>query len=373
MSITEENTVFVIGAGTSAPFGLSLGGDLILEVSRAIEREKRIFDSRYGGRIGITSRVAYSYFYMREGFGECPILGTVIQPYMDHKSQQIEHTVQHDLDNLWRLAELLNNQTSETIDDFIVENPTYADLAKKCVATLFFLSCCNSDGDLSANPFEARFYGKNNRNWIHLLINIVRQGIRAAEVSADNKIKIITFNYDMILEYVLEKQFSNTERRMAHWSEYIEILHVHGQCGSLAELSDHPAEICNSWASGIHVVNEKTIPDWVHQNRERARQIVQQSEELYFCGFAFSGPNCRLLKLDEPIGPMGKRTISFCNYDGNVGVSKIVASYENIGAARNPRMPVTIPTEIEEAAGTPDHPLGISDWLKLGYLGELPA
>ncbi len=374
MSITSENSVLVIGAGTSAPFGLSLGGDLISEISNTIGREKRIFDGKFSGRIGIGSRAAFHYFFAHENFRECPILNTIVHPYMNFELDQIEVNVQDHLDKLWHLVELLNNQTSETIDDFIVENPTYAAVVKKCVSTLFFLACVDSNHTLRAKSFEARYLGNQNRNWVHLLINIVRQGIRAGEVSAENKIKIITFNYDMILEYVLEKQFSNTERRMAHWSDYIEILHVHGQCGSLSELNERPAKICDEWAKGIHVVNEPNVPDWVQQNRNLASDIIRSSRELYFCGFAFSGPNCRLLELGEPDDWLGERTISFCNYDGNVGLSKAVANYEQIVVpTADPDQISLVSTDIQEAKGTRTEPIGVTDWLRLGYLGELPA
>ena len=207
-----------------------------------------------------------------------------------------------------------------------------------------------------------------------MLINIIRHGIRAGTVSEENKVKIITFNYDKILEYVLEAQFSNTEASYPHYSDYVEIIHVHGECGKIdAPHKSNPAQICLEWAEGIHVVNEPEVPKNIKQKRKRkiAQGLVQSARELYFCGFSFSGPNCRLLKLDTPASQFPDRTITVCNYDGNVGISKSVKRYENsVNSGVNVGR---LTTHIEEEKGTPDSPLSVVDWLRLGHLGELPG
>ena len=68
---------------------------------------------------------------------------------------------------------------------------------------------------------------------MHLLINIAREGVRTEAINFENKIKIVTFNYDMVLEYILEKQFSNVSNDLIpegnDWADYIEIAHVHGR------------------------------------------------------------------------------------------------------------------------------------------------
>lgn len=381
MSITDENTVFVIGAGTSAPFGLSLGGDLITTIANSIRDEDRQVSDLLEQRHRDFVTIAQEAVETTAGFKRFPIYGTILYSHWNAETREFEKSANEEIKKLAELGDLLENQTSETIDDFIVENPTYGVLAKRCIATLFFLSCCDVGREITPKRFEARYYpeAEGSRNWVHLLINIVRQGIRAGQVSAENRIKIVTFNYDTVLEYVLDKQFSNTERRMAHWTDYVEVSHVHGQCGSLNELNGNPARICCEWADGIHVVNEAEVPAEITESRARAAEIVQSANELYFCGFAFSGPNCRLLRLSEPMSRKKQRIISFCNYDGNVGISKIVSSYKGehnrreVTGGGSKIVQSKVITEIEEAKGTIGNPLGIADWLKLGYLGELPA
>lgn len=374
MAITDRESVLVLGAGVSAPFGLALGGSMIEQVSAALRREiARLHQSHdflyqdFADKLSSAAKTA-------QGMRDFPIHGTVAKQFMDEETRQFDRSrLNPELNRLRELSALLDGQTSETIDDFIVENPSYAHLSKICIAAQFLESCCEFyDHELEVKPMAERtFNGK--RNWIHLLINIVRQGIRAGTVSKEEKVQIITFNYDKILEFVLDKQFSNTEAGYSHYSDYINIIHVHGECGSLTDLKGPPADVCLKWAQGIHVVNESNIPADVAVKRTEASEIIRSARELYFCGFSFAGPNCRLLGIDSPNDNLDRRLISYCNYDGNVGISKSVQKYETGLKSQFIAAPDFVETTVEEATGTPENGLSVTDWLRLGYLGELPG
>lgn len=367
MAITDSGSVLVLGAGVSAPFGLSLGGDMISEVAKSIRNEISSLDKMSFTRSCSVGHVLSSAVNSNSEFRKFPIHCTMTRPlFLTSGPYAAEKAVEAERKKLSELERLLDDQTSETIDDFIVENPSHASLTKICIASLFIQSCYNFGiGEATVKPFSSRRFPPSsdiaNRNWVHLLINIIRQGIRSKSVSPDNKVKIITFNYDKILEHVLKKQFSNTEASYNHYTNFIEIIHVHGECGDLEDkLSHDAAEICRQWANGIHVINEEAVPDEVLQNRELAKEAIRNANELFFCGFSFAGPNCRLLGLDS-LRRNGNRTlISFCNYDGNIGISKTVAKIKGR-------------VIVEESAGSKDSCLGVSDWIKQGQLGELPG
>jgi len=199
---------------------------------------------------------------------------------------------------------------------------------------------------------------------VHLLINIVRQGLRSGKVSEQNKVNIITFNYDKILEYVLEKQFSNTESNYPNYKNFFRIVHVHGECGQLLETEFDPAKACAEWANGIHVIQESSVPEIVSSARQQASEIISESKEVYFCGFSFAGPNCKMLGLSQNNGNFN-RVFFVNNYSGNVGISKAVQKFE-----RKTTVPSTV---VEEESGSLERPLGVSAWIKLGSLGELPG
>jgi len=257
-------------------------------------------------------------------------------------------------------------------------------LTKICIAANFIKHCyVLKDRVLRRRSFEFREFdgrrtGKPERNWVHLLINIVRQGIRLGDVSEDNPVVIVTFNYDKILEKILEEQFSNTEANYFEYWNYIRIIHVHGACGDLNDTCANPASTCLEWAEAINVVNEATENEALGYLRSEAREKIVNAEELYFCGFSFAGPNCRLLGLKTPSDQLESRTISYCNYDGNVGLAKIVDDYKEMAP---PVLDIRgglgqslgISTYVEDASGTVEKPISVADWLRLGYLGELPG
>lgn len=372
MSITNPNTVLILGAGVSAPFGIPLGGELIDQIASAIGVERRSLESAndpFGTQLENACRYGA---YQPDGFFAFPIHGAIARKYSNLDQQKFDKArFSEDRDRLYRLGTLLSNQCSETIDDFIVENPSYAELAKIAIAALLLKKCYYQPNAHAAKPwaphvFDGRTFGQNDeRNWIHLLINVIRQGIRKGEVTKDNKIKIVTFNYDRILEYVLSRQFSNTEAGHGNYADFIDIYHVHGRFEDVATENLDFAAMTLRWASGVHVVNEQTVPKEVVEARKVARELISDAIEIYCVGFAFSGPNCRLLGLDnlQLRQPNLRRYLYYCNYDGNVGVKR---SAERVN---RPLKRIVV----EEAAGTRERPLSVSDWLKAGHLGELPG
>jgi hypothetical protein len=353
VTVTSPSSVFILGAGASAAFGLPLGAQLLHDVRAQIARELHSIKS--DRERGYADGGLY-------GFWRRPVIST------------LQRLNQHNPDRLSQLQTLLADQTSETIDDFIVENGTYSNLTKLTIAAILF-RCCHTDpardnDRSSVRNFATRHFdfGKGSRrNWIHLFINLVRQGIRLGEVSSNNKVQIITFNYDCILEWVLDAQFSNTESQYGDWREYIEITHVHGQFLPLSKadtiISDPFADIC-CWSEGIHVVHEGHVPDQVRDARNKARELVCGAREIYAAGFAFAGGNAALLGLRDQPGWGGKRIISYCNWNGDIGLRK---SVEKVCRWNNPK------TTVDEGQGTVDQPLEIEAWIRAGYLGEMPA
>tara|TARA_R110002110_G_C13441379_1_gene716181 strand:- start:111 stop:1250 length:1140 start_codon:yes stop_codon:yes gene_type:complete len=379
MAITDRNTVLVLGAGATASFDYPLGSSLISNISDQISNEVASIYGRDDWGSNELRQNLLSASRSPDGFNRFPIHGAAARRHLHENKRDFEADPMNvDLERIKELQQLVSNQTSETIDDFIVENPSYSDLTKIAIAADFIKRSYKiENGALRAHAFEARYWKsektrREERNWIHLLINIVRHGIRSGAVSADNKVEIVTFNYDTVLERVLAMQFSNTESRHPDYSDYISILHVHGKCGEISDIFPDPAQTCINWSEQINVVNEGSVPDSVMASRTIAKEKIRSAAEIYFCGFSFSGPNCRLIGLGEPTGEGRTRQISVCNYDGNVGVSKTVSGYrEEPRPGASTKRPIF--TRVEEASGTIDKPLGISDWLKLGYLGELPG
>lgn len=395
MAVTDKNSVLILGAGASVVFGMPLGGELIDLIKEQILAEISRLNSI---KLNDFYRRCEDYIYRaidhNEEIFSIPIHATVFKTYTG--TENYSHFNQQER-ALEELLGLLSNQTSETIDDFIVENPSYSRITKICIAAVFFKKLYEKNGkNISLKPLGQRNFKKrkrvgevgdiyshyNERNWIHLLINIIRQGIRNEKVSPSNKVKIITFNYDMILEKVLDQQFSNSElMRGKSWVDYIEVIHPHGKCAPMLDNLDNVAETISDWASGIFVVqeHESDLPEELLEDRSKAKTYVLAAHEICAAGFSFAAPNCRLLGMQNPWGNLKyfssegafDRYFRFCNYDGNYGISRAVNAFEFDG--NNPNGVSQASNIIDEQPGTPDKPLNVADWIRMGVLGELPG
>ena len=345
MSIIDEGSVFIVGAGCSAPFGVPVGGSLVDDLAKQLAKE---FNKATGAPANrhpqlISSAVSTASQFPKQ-FTSFPISLSVYSTAKEKPHINVEKWTA-DLNKLIALEKRLEGQTSETIDDFIVENPDYSEITKIGIAWAIFERLYKFKQspnrfirkDVSARHLNQTVWhdGKSKeieiRNWIHLLINIVRQGIREGSVTKENKVRIISFNYDPILEIVLEEQFNNTETEYGPYTDYIEILHPHGVFTDFGTEVTEPARLICSWAKKISVVNENEslLPQSVQNQRDAAQERMLQATNIYAAGFAFSKPNCDLLKLQKKPQPasgfgISKHYVIYCNYDGSLGLSEIV-------------------------------------------------
>lgn len=366
MSITDPRSVLILGAGMSAPFKLPLGDALVDLISDQIGREAtRATGER---RTRVDAQVVVDWAGHARDWYSNPIYGTVLRTKMEGRGLTFE-AAQAAHQDLASLRNLLSNQTAETIDAFIAENPGIAATAKLALAAMMLRASYVLDPNhvqLVLRPFSGRtnntFCERDEtaeRNWMHLLINIVRHGIDLGDLQSGQKVKIITFNYDTVLEHVLAKQFANREAKLSDYSNHFEILHAHGAFGELLEHCQDPAKCAIDWAGGIYAVKETGTSAEMVQTRNRIREVIANAGNIYSIGFAFAGPNCRLLGLSNP-PRFEDRRITYCNYDGNRGTSESVERYFR-------------GSDVFEKAGDAVRPLGASAFIKAGYLGETPS
>ena len=125
----------------------------------------------------------------------------IISTYLHHKSPGLRADGAI-LDDILNEAELavgyLKVQTADTIDAFIAQNPSVSDIVKIGIANIFFKKLYLRRGSNEVDPWDLRSltdrYLSDERNWVHLLINLVRHGYDSGWVTKENKVKIITFN-----------------------------------------------------------------------------------------------------------------------------------------------------------------------------------
>jgi hypothetical protein len=367
MSIVEESSVLVIGAGVSAPFGVPMGGQMIPNIHRGIVSGRKHVDGEKGRFQYEVWEYIHTTFQSLGQFWEQPYWGIVLSRHFDERTRSIdEEGMNSDLAKLRKLTELLDGQTSETIDDFIVENPSYSEILKACIAVEIAkrtYTYNQTSRAIEPKALSARYLTigeRSYRNWIHLLINLVRQAIRTGQLKQSHKVRIISFNYDGILESVLAEQFQNTGRNYPSYQDCFDIVHPHGLCGKLNQAPIKSPNELFDWSQNICVVNEEDIANqFVIQERQKAKNWIQNASQVYAVGFAFAAPNCELLGL-RTSPPGSARHLHYCNFDGNEGV--------RLSAEKCKLFKYKHPTD-----GTFDRPVSVENWLYAGYLGEFSA
>ena len=374
MSITNDDSVLLVGAGASASFNIPLGGEMLSEIAKQLTIESQYLGAKAAGPIRDLGSVGQS-FHDATKFEKIPIHASILlRPGVLRDRSFIPYVIDQELSKLAEFGVRLEGQTSESIDDFIVQNPSFSEFAKISTAAVIFQRLYEfrvTDRSWVLRPldnrdtkgmFEDQDDHRSDRNWIHHLINIVRNQVQNRNALSEiSKVKLITFNYDTIIERVLRAQFNNTEYEYGDFADFFELLHVHGAIGDLdSSLTGSQHALIRSWASGIHVVRETDVPSDVLDARERARQLLGAAAHVYSVGFSFARANLNLLGLSaarrKPL------LISYCNYNRSVGLRMNAEVLRTIGGK----------IELNENSNDDDRPLSAADWFGTGYAGELP-
>ncbi len=273
-----KETVLVLGAGASKAFGFPTGEELVEEIYSMVDRDR-------GG--------------YRELFWE------VINKYYSGR-----------LDNF---DKVLKDANPLSIDSWLEHNPYYIEVGKVAIAIA-----------LLYREMHSNLRPKNN--WYQLLFKRLNSPF---EEFQNNKLSIITFNYDRSLEQYLFKAFKNTHigKREEEYKEKLNqfrILHVYGSLGRLDWQFDNPEnnlplvsyghtldrDTVYSAAESIKIIppkNQREVFDVVQKSISdefnKAQKLIAGAEALYFLGFGYNQDNMKRLggieTLQKPLKNMG--------------------------------------------------------------------
>lgn len=189
-------------------------------------------------------------------------------------------------------------------------------------------------------------------NWYRLLLNQITSKCSKADDIKNNQLKIISFNYDISLDYYLRNRLSNigffedviVEFLTNHFPLNKEH-HLYGKLHSEIEtldshefsgygfkdlLDDIPyseGDLKNNLKSTILLFNShrlvnniETIDEIKHENPERRdeiSEIITDAENLYIIGFGFDSQNQGFLGFPKSLAPkLGEKNIYWLNWDG---------------------------------------------------------
>ncbi len=246
-------TVFILGAGASAPYGFPLGNNLFWSViNNALE-----------------------------GAG-----GNVLTQ-MDYSKEEIGR-FRKDLLGSGRLS----------VDAFLEHRQELIPIGKAAMAYI-----------LIAQEREDVLYGEGEGTWYKYLYDKLSTSF---EEFGNNTISVITYNYDRSLEHFLfnslRKSYNKPEYRCVEQLRKIPIIHLHGRLGHLPWQDEqgsgrayHPhteAGIIEQYAEEIRIIHEDinldSDPEFVE-----ARELLRNAEQVYFLGFGYDATNLRRLRVDE--------------------------------------------------------------------------
>ena len=264
--ITEE-TVFILGAGASMPFGFPAGSDLISKICeffrKEIESPKLIL--RNSSSNPFTVELAESFV-------------TKLSP-----------------------------TTNVSIDEFLRNRPDFWSIGKIGIAAVL-LGC--EDPDIATRV---------DNNWYSILFRELRKGASTFKDVLENKLTIITYNYDRLFEYLLitylrdSYDLTNSDCSLifSPESSKIQIIHLHGKVGDLENSSSPYLSGYGTKLSSNKILRASSQIKIVHENFEKnqsfikTRATLNQAKRIYFLGFGFDDKNLERL-LPDSIRHIGK-------------------------------------------------------------------
>jgi len=257
----KKNHLFVLGAGTSIPYGFPSGSELVRNI------------------IDYTSKGKLIYMYLK---------------WLGYDEREVS-----------RFSQDLEKSGMISIDTFLEYRNDYLEMGK-VILTL----------TISIFEYKSTLYSGNPAN--NLYGYIFNKMITEPEKFSDNKISFITFNYDRSLEYffinALRSGFNLKTREAANILKRIPIIHAHGKIGYLKdevnsrELWDRE----NPYGVNIKILLEKEetflnlgrISDMIniiHEGeadnsiKERIENEISKSELITFLGFGYNYMNLKKL------------------------------------------------------------------------------
>ena len=311
----DRQTVIVLGAGASAQFGFPLGDALRNQIISGIgSLGNRFVDSDFPRLESIGADNV-------DFFNKNPFLA--LASYMSSPLAQpnLPENVQSEqmLSKLFEFHEDMKIQTHDTVDQFISANPKHQFIGKVLLSQQIMLVMYERAGhQLRLRAFADREY-HHRRNWYQQLINRIRDGAQDSQSLVNNKLSVVTFNYDRSLERALETSLANTEiHQGADYKKVVSIFHVNGTPSELPRDVTNVGNFILECAQNFHLV-EEAVGSEVKEVRVQAHSAISNAEGVYVLGFDFDPSNVSAIGLREA---SHKGRVVCLNFDGHPGLQQ---------------------------------------------------
>lgn len=248
-------TVFVTGAGASAPYNFPTGNGLKFEVIKQLTQN-------------------------------------------DDDTVSLFRDLGFDQGQMQEFSQALKQSGRRSVDAFLEHRSEFLGIGKAAIARVLI-------GFEQPNTlFENRPLGWLEELYQHLNCPFERFG--------RNQVSFITFNYDRSLEHYLftclRNSYGKSEQKCADQLRHIQVIHLHGDLGALpwqpgdrkdVRAYDHTI---SPEAVSVAMRRNKIIHEDIgDRDREfnEARQLLRNAEQIYFLGFGYDLTNMRRLRVAE--------------------------------------------------------------------------
>jgi len=274
--ITEE-TLFILGAGDSKPYGYPTGKELRFFICRDF----------------------YSLF-------------TEYIYFSQNKYHFPEVTINSYRDKIKDLADTFFYSSTDSIDFFLARNPDFEEIGKLGII------CCILNAEKNSKFRE--HIEKENCDWYTYLFKRLTDRLTSKDSYTkfkENKVSFITFNYDRSLEFFLYNSFVHAfqQSKINHkimskkidYREYIPfpILHFYGKIAPLPwedksgyrykyDKKIDPKELLEN----IRVIYDRTQ----EQEIIDIHDLIKKARRIFFLGFGYAHENMEILGGSKLIG-----------------------------------------------------------------------
>jgi hypothetical protein len=215
--------------------------------------------------------------------------------------------VGHPSDALADFAYCLEQSLTPSIDYFLEQRSEFLEIGKAAIARI-----------LMQREHDQPLPGRGDSRWYRYLAQQMMEGAEGLSVVAQNRLRIVTFNYDRSLDESLFRALSTSYGtevdEVVEVLQQIPIVHLHGIIGRLpwqpsisgwavrryGEMGDDPAKVglhLKAASEMIQIIHEVDPPP--HSPWTEALAALEESERVVIMGFGFLQKNVERLRLAD--------------------------------------------------------------------------
>lgn len=351
----KSETLFILGAGSSYPYGYPLGKELIRNIINNIkndtilipciesskyfynENDAKILNGKIERPYELQDFIAQLTSLDPTQFSEVGVLNemplnsqmrfTRVNPFKYRKI-----TLQQ-IDAFFELCESLILFDPISIDAFLRDHPRHLQAGK--VMIVYSLLKCE-------NIAKFAYDKTGSDNWYSYLLNDIVSGCENPDDIQNNKLNIITFNYDLSLDYCLMRKLTDTEfiRGNEAATTYINklitsnIYHVYGKLYQESHLDGYGHYTENNKQLQPETRNTrrliKALQSYesiksIYQERDKSgkySELIASAKEIIIIGFGFDRDNLNLLSFPISENDYGDffdgKTVRYMDFEGKM-------------------------------------------------------